>query len=308
MSNRITRRDMLSAGAGFGLISASMLGSTRLAADSSSPSIANLDLNDPQVRFKAQVKMRGTLEDAPVKRFVRLHIWGYDHERTLIPFFSMNNYSVNKWRNLPNGNHAVQVFESGVYTKFGSYDVITEWDNPLTGERREIQQFRAGPLNVEFGPDGIIAGPETTVKPQPMQLETMEDSIVAMTQSSFSFPSPFQPEEFPKESPGRMFFWDSHSSHMSPMSAVADPDVQSAPTATTLTNFVSWAPWMGMSQRPGRTYGRGVGRKISGIESLPREVIQSIEEHTPQMLDLDNWGPPFDDVADYKRKLESQRE
>jgi hypothetical protein len=303
MSNNITRRDMLSAGAGFGLVSASLLGSTRLVADSSPPSGMGIDMNDPQARFNAQVKMRGTLADAPVESFVRLHIWGYGHEGNLVPFFSMNNYSVNKWRKLANGNHAVQVFESGVYTKFGSYDVITEWDNPFTGERREIHQFRSGPLNVEFGPDGIIAGPETTVKPKPMQLETMEDSIVAMTQSSFVFPSPFQPEEFPKESPGRMFFWDSHSSHASPMSAVADPDVASAPAATTLTNFVSWAPWMGMSQRPGRTYGRGVGRKISGIEALPPEVIRSIEEQTPQMLDIDNWGAPYDDVADYKQKL-----
>ena len=53
---------------------------------------------------------------------------------------------------------------------------------------------------------------------------------------------------------------------------------------------------------------RGVGRKIAGIESLPREVIRSIEEQTPQMLDIENWGPPYDDVADYKQKLLQQRD
>jgi hypothetical protein len=326
-SSKMSRRDMLSAGAGLGLVSLSLLGSSRTAADGSSRtaadgaalpaepgagaaeglSVPDIGLEDPQARFAAEVKMRGSLADEAVKRFTRLHIWGYGNEGNLVPFFSMNNYSVNVWRRLDNGNHAVQVFESGVYTKFGSYDVITEWDNPFTGERREIHQFRSGPLNVEFGPSGIIAGPETTVKPQPMQLELMGDSLVAMTQSSFRFPSPFQPDEFPKESPGPIYYWDSHSSQMSPLSAVMDPDVASAPSSASLTNFVSWAPWMGMAQRPGRTYGRGVGRKISGIEALPVEVIRSIEEQTPQMLDIENWGEPYDDIADYKRKLLERR-
>jgi hypothetical protein len=296
------------AGAGIGALTAGLLGSTRLEAGAMPGRHGSIDFADPDQRFAAQVKMRGTLADAPVTTFVRLHVWGYADEGNLVPFFSMNNYAVNVWRKLPNGNHAVRVYESGVYTEFDSYDVLTEWANPFTNERREVHQFRSGPLNVEFGPDGIIAGAETTVKPRPMQLEVVEDSAIAMTQSSFKFPSPFQPDEFPKESAGPLYHWDSHSSHMSPLAALADPDVPSAPAAIALTNFVSWAPWLGMSQRPGRSYGRGVGRKISGIEALPVEVARSLEQYTPQVLDIENWGPPYDDIADYKQKLLSERQ
>ena len=301
-----TRREFVAAGARLGVLTAGLLGA-QAAVAAKAPRQAKLDLEDPQERFKLTVKMRGTLADGPVHSFVRLHIYGYGHEGNLVPFFSMNNYAVNVWRKLANGNHAVQVYECGVYTAFDSYDVITEWANPFTGERREIHQFRAGPLNVEFGVDGIIAGPETTVKPRGMMTEVLQDTVIATTQSSFRFPSPFQPEEFPKESPGKLFYWDSHASHSSPLAALLDPDLPSAPAQIAMTNLVSWSPWMGMSQRAGRTYGRGIGRKVDGPASLPPAVLQSLERYMPQGLDISKWGPAYDDIADYKEKVKAPR-
>lgn len=303
-----TRRDFLSAAASAGALTAGLLGAASGTAQTKAGAAgAGAAAEDPQERFRRTVKMRGSLADGPVHTFVRLHIYGYDHTGNLVPFFSMNNYAVNVWRKLASGNYAVQVFECGVYTAFDSYEVITDWLNPFTNERREVHQFRSGPLNVQFGVAGIIAGPETTVKPRGMMTETLEDTVIATTQSSFKFPSPFQPEEFPKESPGKTFYWDSHSSHSCPRQALLDPDVASAPAQIAMTNLVSWSPWLGMSQRPGRTYARGVGAKVSGPGALPPRVLKSIEQYTPQVLDIAKWGPPYDDIADYKSKVKAQR-
>lgn len=300
MTNDLSRRETL----GLGLLTAGLFAAP--GALHAAPR-AGLDFNDPKTRLDTKVKMIGSLAGGPVHTLVRLHIYGYANDGNLVPFFSMNNYAVNVWRKLPSGNHAVKVYESGVYTKFDADEVLTAWKNPFTEEVREVHQFRSGPLNVEFGPDGIIAGPETTVKPKPMAIETIEDTVIHNTQSSFRFPSPFQPEEFPKESPGKLFFWDSHYAHMSPLAAVADADTPGAPTEIMLTNFVSWGPWIGMGQKPGRTYGRGFGRKIAGAEALPKAVLAGIEKHTPQVLDIENWGPDYDDIEDYKQKLKAKR-
>lgn len=304
MNDTITRRDVLGAGA-VGILTAGLFGAAD--AQAKQKPVAGIDLNDPQQRLKAKVKIYGSLAGGPVHTFLRLHIYGYANDGNLVPFFSMNNYSCNVWRKLESGNYAVKVYECGVYTAFDSYEPITQWTNPFTQERREIQQFRSGPLSVEYGPDGMIAGPETTVKPKPMMTEIIEDTVLASTQSSFHFPSPFQPEEFPKESPGKMFYWDSHYSHLSPLAAVADPHVLSAPANIAMNNLVSWSPWLAMSQKPGRTYGRGAGRKISGPQALPAPVLESIQKFTPQVLDIDNWGPPYNDTADYKAKLKAGR-
>lgn len=306
-----TRREILAAGASAGALTAGLFATPSISAPAKATGAfghhGNIDWNDPETRTSAQVKIRGTLGDGTVHNFIRLHIYGYANDGNLVPFFSMNNYSANNWRVLSNGNHAVRVFECGVYTHFDSQEVLTEWLNPFTGETREVHQFLGGPLNVEYGPEGFTAGPETTVKPKPMMAEVLEDSVMVSTQSSFQFPSPFQPDEFPKESPGEVFYWDSHTSHISPIEAVLDPDVLSAPSNVTLTNLVSWAPWMGMSQRPGRTYGRGAGRKISSPEALPADILRGIENHTPQVLDTANWRELHDDIESYKQKIEAQR-
>lgn len=304
MKDSTTRRDVLAAGAGVGILTAGLFGTAdTLAKPKQHPTI---DFSDPQQRLRAKVKVSGTLAGGPVHTFLRLHIYGYANEGNLVPFFSMNNYACNVWRKLDSGNYAVKVYESGVYTKFDSHEPITEWMNPFTKELREVHQFRSGPLNVEFGPDGLIAGPETTVKPKPMMNEIIEDTLIFSTQSSFLFPSPFQPDAYPKESAGKLFYWDSHYAYMSPLAAVADPDVASAPSNIALNNLVSWSPWMGMSQKAGRTYGRGAGRKISGPAALPKAVRESLEKFTPQVFDIENWGPPYDDIADYKAKLKQR--
>lgn len=307
MDESTTRRGFLGKSAGVGVLTAALLSGVIAAPTPATKRVGKLNLDDPQERFRLTMKMRGSLADGPVHTFVRLHIYGYGHEGNLVPFFSMNNYAVNMWRKLADSKYAVQVFECGVYTVFDSYDVITDWQNPFTGERREVHQFRSGPLNVQFGVDGIVAGPETVVKPRSMMTEVLEDSLIANMQSSFHFPSPFQPEEFPKESPGNLFYWDSHASHISPLESLLDPGVASAPAQISMNNLVSWSPWLGMSQHAGRTYARGVGRKVSGPAALPTPVLTSLEQYMPQVLDVSRWGPPYDDIADYKQKVKARR-
>jgi hypothetical protein len=309
MNDTTTRRDVLAAGT-LGILGASLLAPVEADAKSApkgGKGAPKLDLEDPKTRFDTLVKMRGSLAGGPVHTLVRLHLYGYGNDGNLVPFFSMNNYAVNVWTKLPNGNFGVKVYEVGVYTTFDAYDVLTEWTNPFTNEKLEVLQFRAGPLSVEFSPQGIVTGPEATLKPKQGSIEIIEDTVFTSTQSAFKFPTPFPADKYPQENAGPMYFWDSYYSHMSPLAAVADPGVASAPSEIVLNNFVTWAPWLRMAQRPGRTYGRGVGRKISGPGALPAPVLKSLEKYTPQVLDIPNWGPPYNDILEYRKELDAKR-
>lgn len=309
MNDTMNRRDLL-AGASLGILGASLL--APLAADASGAAKGGakkpaLNLDDPQQRFHTLIKMRGSLEDGPVHTLVRLHLYGYANDGNLIPFFSMNNYAVNVWKKLPSGNFGVKVYEVGTYTKFDSYEDLTEWTNPLTNETLKVLQFRSGPLSVEFSPQGIVTGPEATLKPQQGAIEVIENTVVTSTQSGFRFPTPYPADKYPLESAGPIYYWDSHYTHMSPLAALADPGVPNAPASISLNNFVTWAPWLRMAQRPGRTYGRGAGLKISGPTAMPAAVLKSIERFTPQVLDVPNWGPPHNDMVEYKKELDAAR-
>jgi hypothetical protein len=310
MNDRTTRRDVLAAGTSLGILGASLLAPLDAGAKAATKTSGRkhaLNLDDPQERFKALIKMRGSLEDGPVHTIVRLHIYGYGNDGNLVPFFSMNNYAVNVWKKLPNGNFAVKVYEVGTYTKFDDYEDMTEWTNPFTNEKLKVLQFRSGPLSVEFSPQGIVTGPEATLKPKQGAIEVIEDTVMTSTGSSFHFPTPFPADKYPNENAGPTYYWDSFYTHMSPLAVVADPGAASAPAEISLNNFVTWAPWFRMAQKPGRTYGRGAGRKISGPGALPAAVLKSIERFTPQVLDIPNWGPPYNDALEYRKELEAAR-
>ena len=217
----------------------------------------------------------------------------------MIPFATMSNLNVGKWRPLPNGNQAATIFESGVYTKFDSDEVLEVWENPVTGEKRKPWRFIGGPLSVEIGPDGMVTGEMATLKQKPLQLQVFGDTVMIPTASAFSFPNPMRPEAYPKESAGDTFWWDSHYVFFGNLKDVTNRNLTSVPSHVQFQNLVSWHPWWGMGGQPGRTWGRAYGAKIRGPEEIPAAYRKALEDQTPEIFDTDNWTEPREDFREY---------
>ena len=231
----MTRRDAMEAalalGGGLGIAAAGLASSTASAATRAG--IEALQLEDPKARARLNAKVKGSIAEETTYTFCRLHLYLYMNDGNLIPAISMQNLNIAQWRPLPNGNYAGTAREVGVYTKFDTDEVIDVWENPVTGEKREIWQFAGGPLSVEIGPDGIVTGPEATLKPKSMRPDVIGDMVILPNGSAFSFPNPFKPDKWPKEAGGPTFFWDSHYYFAAKLSDVLDPKVTSAPAAVT---------------------------------------------------------------------------
>lgn len=258
-----------------------------------------LNWEDPAERVRIQSAMKGSSTNETVYSFFRLHLYGYTHSGNLIPFATMSNLNVGKWRTLPNGNQAATIFESGVYTKFDSDEVLEVWENPITGEKREPWRFIGGPLSVEIGPDGVVTGEMATLKPKPLQVQVFGDSIMIPTASAFSFPNPMRPEAFPKESAGDTFWWDSHYVFFASLKDALNPEITSIKSHIQFQNLVSWHPWWGLGGHEGRTWGRAYGTKIDGPEDIPAPYRKALEDQTPEIFDTDNWTEPREDFAEY---------
>lgn len=258
-----------------------------------------LNWEDPAERVRIQAAMKGSSSNETVYSFFRLHLYGYTHSGNLIPFATMSNLNVGKWRTLPNGNQAATVFESGVYTKFDSDEVLEVWENPITGEKRKPWRFIGGPLSVEIGPDGMVTGEMATLKPKPLQVQVFGDTIMMPSASAFSFPNPMRPEAFPTESAGDTFWWDSHYVYFGNVADALNPDITSVKSHIQFQNLVSWHPWWGLGGHEGRTWGRAYGSKISGPEEIPAAYRKSLEDQTPEIFDTDNWTEPREDFGEY---------
>ena len=188
-----TRREALIAGAGTALAGGA------LSASAAAPA---LDLEDPAVRARVRAKVSGSAGEEKVYKFYRLHIYAYMHDGNLQPLYTMNNLNVTLCRPLEDNYYAFKVFEAGVYCKFDTDEVLESWENPITGEVREPWTFIGGPLNVKLGPDGVETPPEATVHPTALRMEAYGGMVFVPVASHFSYPSPFDPEEWPKESAG----------------------------------------------------------------------------------------------------------
>lgn len=265
-------------------------------------------LDDPKTRAHVLAKIKGSVTNETVYTFCRLHLYLWLNNGNLQPMLTMQNLAAAIWRPLANGHYAAQLREVGVYTRFDSDEVLDTWVNPVTGDERVVWQFASGPLDIEIGPDGIETGPEATLKPKEMRLDVIGDKILAPTQSSFAFPNPFNAanpamaSKWPKEAGDAMFYWDSHYFFAAQLADVLNPEVSSAPSVVQFQNLVSFHPWLGMGQTPGRTWGKGLGTKLKSLDDLPAAARAAFERKTPEIFDLPSWNAPRIDFAEYMQQ------
>lgn len=266
---------------------------------SAAASIGGMDLDDPLERSALRTRIIGSIAEEEVHSLYRMHIYAHLPGGNTQPLFTLLNYNIVRWKPAANGRYVGQSFESGVVTEFDTNNALTSWRNPLTDETREVWHFLGGPIKVTLGPDGVETDENATLKPEPLQINSLGGFVFVPTQSSFSFPNPFRPEKWPKESAGERFFWDSFYTFSARADDLLNSDAPSVPAAVQFQNLVSWHPWLGMGQRDGRTFGRAYGAKLAGASALPGDVRRALEVHTPEIFDLDGWEKPRNDFMDF---------
>jgi hypothetical protein len=289
----ITRRSTLLGTGGLALSAASPLARTAM---------EKLALDDPAERARLRAKVVGSATNEVVHTFYRLHLYAYLNNGNLIPLYTMNNLNVKVCEPLGDDTYAFTTYESGAYCKFDTDEVIDRWENPFTGETREVWPFIGGPLNVRMSADGVQTGPEATLKPKPLRMEVIGDMLFVPTASHFSFPSPFDAATWPKESPGETHFWDSMFVHGARADEAADPKRNNVPAFCQFQNLVSFGAWIGMGGHQGRSYGRAYGTKLASVDDLPAGARRSLELQTPEIFEIDKWTSFRDGNAEYKAK------
>lgn len=297
----MNRRNVLKGTAAAGLAGAAGLSTSAMAAN---PKLPKLDLDDPVSRARIRAKIAGSTKAATVHGLAVLHVYAYLNDGNLRPMFTFYNYTTTKWEPKSDRLFAMKHYEAGIYCTFDTMDVLEYWDNPFTGDRREVFHFITGPISGQLGPDGMVTGPEATVKPRSQGIQVIGDFVYVPYQSGFSFPNRFKRAEFPKESAGDTFYWDSFSTASARLVDVADPKLDSVRASSQFQNLVSWAPWFGMGGIQGRTFGRAYGNKLlGGWSEVPKLLQDGFAKYTPGILDVSNWTEFRDDSKEYMDKI-----
>ena len=135
-----------------------LLGAGSVALTTASPAahaaLGALDLDKPAERARLRAKVVGSATSEMVDTFYRLDLYAYMNGGNLIPLYTMNNLNVRVCEPLGDETYAFTTYESGAYCRFDTDEVIDHWENPITGETREVWPVVGGPLHVRIGADG----------------------------------------------------------------------------------------------------------------------------------------------------------
>ena len=262
-------------------------------------------LEDPAARSKLIAKVMGSTVEAERHAFLKFHIFGYAGDGNLIPFFSMNNYVIQKWVPGEDSTFEVQHYEVAYYSKFDTEEAISEWENPLTGEVIDLPHFVLGPVPRFYGP-GIGEDP-ASFAPDPLNITMIGDRIYVPTLTRLKVPNSLTPEEWGPYSSGPTTFWDSMLVYSADIRDVLDKDKTHVAAEMHMQNFVSWAPYLKLGTSPGRTMVRAYGQHISGFDDLPKGVWANLKKYTPEIFDLDAWADMRLDSVDLANELAEAR-
>jgi len=264
-----------------------------------------LRLKNPEARSKLIAKVLGSTVEQERHAFLKFHIFGYAGDGNLIPFFTLNNYVVQKWAPSDDSSYEVLHYEVGYYSEFDTTEPLNEWENPLTGEVIELPHFVLGPVPRLYGPG--IGESSASFAPDPMNITMIGDRVYIPTLSKFSFPNSLSAEEWGPYSNGPVTFWDSMLVYSADVEDVFDDSKTHVPAEMHMQNLVSWAPFLKLGQSPGRTMVRAYGQHISGYEALPADIRENLEKYTPEIFDIESWTETRMDSIELAQSLAKQR-
>ncbi len=265
----------------------------------------NITLNNPARRTKLIAKVFGSTVEEERHAFLKFHIFGFAGDGNLIPFFTMNNYVIQKWAPTEDSGFELQHYEVAYYSKFDTAEPIEEWENPLTGEVLEIPPFVLGPVPRVYGPG--LGQSAASFAPDPMNITMIGDRVYIPTLSKFEFPNALSAEAWGPYSSGALTYWDSMLVYSADVREVFDDTKTHVSADIHMQNLVSWAPFLKLGQSPGRTMVRAYGQHISGYDALPKDIRANLEKYTPEIFDIDAWTDLRMDTIELAQELAAQR-
>lgn len=265
-----------------------------------------LRLENPIRRSELIAKVLGSTESEERHSFLKFHVFGFEGDGNLTPFYTMNNYIVQKWEPDGEGHFEVQHYEVAYYAKFDTNEAIETWENPLTGEVLDLPHFVLGPVPRFYGP--TMADNKDSFASDPLNITMIGDRVFVPTLTSFAVENILSPEEWGPYSNGPKIYWDSMMVYSADVEDVFDDTKTHVDAEIHMQNLISWSPYLKLGQHPGRTMVRAYGKHISGYDDLPDDIRANLEKYTPEIFDIEGWTEMRMDTIEVAATLKQSRE
>jgi hypothetical protein len=269
-------------------------------------------LDDPEWNRDAFARLQGNMDFGKVK-----HGWyggtvmGMRDNEALKPLFGFEGFSSTRLIDNGDGSYQKLLREIVCYTDLATGDVLETWLNPYTNEEVKVVPVANDPFNIvieKWYPSGPTYGglrkADTDRRPMILPFRVIsDDTVVLATDIHLYYPSALQPDEWPRESAGKMVRVSELFRYVIPRDQLEDPSVTSIEYTGSWTRVNPWMPWMLMGQAPGNTLYMGSMGGYNHLDMLSPKVRAYAEKHFPMYFDAPTeWkDPSLSSLEDYKR-------
>jgi hypothetical protein len=306
--NKAPRRKVLQGMAGIGTAALLGAGSQPAAAAKREP----VRFDDPAWNRDALARLTGNMDFGKVK-----HGWyggtvcGVRENEPLRPLMNFEGFSSARLIDNGDGSYQKVLRETVYYKDLDTGEVMETFQNPYTDEEVNVVSVANDPFNVvleKYYPKGPSYGGLRKVeeKRRPMLLPwkvTKADTVTLSTDIHLFYPSALQPDEWPRESSGKMVRVSELFRYVIAKDDLENPDLTSVEYSGTWVRVTPWLPWMLMGQAEGHILYCGTMGGFDTLDMLSPQARAYGEKHHPQYFDApEKWEEPsLSSLEDYAR-------
>jgi hypothetical protein len=211
----------------------------------------------------------------------------------------------------PDGSWRKLLREVVFFRDLRTGEVLETWLNPYTSERVRVVHTFNDPFNFTISdhyPDPPDYGGLLTEKPPriPLRLPWSTggaDKLLLATDIHLFYPSALQPEQWPRESPGKVSQVSEMFRYVIDAQEMADERNTSVAHHGTWNRITPWLPWMLMGQAEGHVMYVGDMASYRSMDYLPQDLIEYCRKNAPRFLQAptEDYGPSLSSIENYAR-------
>jgi hypothetical protein len=269
-------------------------------ADAASRRRVPVDFADPAQNLRAFIKLTGDLDPKAetVGWFGGTVFAVTAPDKPLLPLYGVEGFGVLRVTAQPNGAWRMFNREIAFYKDVKTGEFIDQWVNPFTRETVEVSPIHNKVVNAEIAPimkmdfDGTMV--EVPFRPP---WEIFGGKAFSLFEVHTAFPSPMQPEQWPRESAGKVLRVSEMFQRFTTLADLEDAGRSYCDYTGTWTRVGPWLPWMAQGQAPGHLLYRCFMDRTGTADRLPKALRERTERRYPEFFRApgdETWGRPND--------------
>lgn len=225
----------------------------------------------------AYQKMRADSKGADTFTDWQVTMYVVEPGKKAVAIMRLDGFNVGRFAKQTDGGVQWLSREVAYYRDLKTGKLLTEWDNPITGQKNQVLQVINDPVNSKFGP--------TAAPGQPMlPWNVRGDDVFLKMDIPLAYPNALQPADYPEESTGPMYIASEHFLFFMKTRDLLDDTLTSIPLSYAWTRTGPWLPWMKMGTRPGYLLYSGQGKKLKNADELDPMVRDTTMKLHPDFM------------------------